>query len=190
MDGAEVPAAELPVRLAPVRPEATPTLPPPPSVLNQVQFIKEIGTRELEEIVSVEKYPLDNRFGDRPFTTVRRVSRESSNELSVDGSGEIEGKFGINVFSAIKAEITAHVSRQTGQKMGEKVSESQTLTFSVGPRSVVMYQVVWKRAVRSGELVYLSGGNQLTIPYRIAYGLSCEVRTQEQPAGGDSGARD
>jgi hypothetical protein len=186
-DGTEVPAAEFLAHAVPVRPEVTLTLPPPPAVPSGVQFIKEIGVQDSEEIVSVEKYPLDNRFGDRPLSAVRRVSRESTNELSIDRSREIEGKFGINVLSAIKAEITAHVSRQTGQKIGERVSESQTLNFSVGPRSAVLYEVVWKRTVRSGEIVYLSRGNQVTIPYRINYGLSCEVRTQGQADGADSG---
>jgi hypothetical protein len=147
-----------------------------------IQFIKELSVQESEEVVGTEEYPLDNRFGDQAFTTVRQVSRESTNELSVDTSSQLTGKVGLEVLSAIKAEIEAQVSRQTGQKIGEKVTESQTLTFSVGPKSSVLYQVVWKRKIRSGERLYLSGGNPVTVPYRINYGLSCEVRTQAQTA--------
>jgi hypothetical protein len=187
MDGAEVPASHPPAARALPGPEAAPRVASPPIVPAAVQFIEETGIHESEEIIGAEKYPLDNRFGDRAFTTVRHLSRESTNELSIDGSGQVEGKFGINVLSAIKAEIAAHVSQQTGQKVGERVREGQTLTFSVGPRSAVLYEVVWKRTVRCGERVYLSGGNHVTIPYRINYGLSCEVRTQEgTPATQDS----
>ena len=147
-----------------------------------IQFIKELSVQDSEEVVATEVYPLDNSFGDQLFTTVRQVSRESTNELSVDAGSQLGGKVSLTVLSAIKAEIEAQVSQQTGQRIGEKVTESQTLTFSVGPKSSVIYQVVWKRKVRSGERLYLSGGNHVTVPYRINYGLSCEVRTQAHTA--------
>lgn len=168
MDGVEIPrggVAAAPVGRAPAAP---------------IQFVRELSVQESEEVFGTEDYPLDNRYGDQAFTTVRQVSRESTNELSVDTSKQISGKVGFEVLSAIKAEIEAQVSHETGQKIGEKLTESQTLTFSVGPKSSVLYQVVWKRKVRSGERLYLSGGNPVTIPYRINYGLSCEVRTQAQ----------
>lgn len=147
-----------------------------------IQFMKELSVQESEEVVGTEEYPLDNRFGDQAFTTVHQVSRESTNELSVDTSSHLGGKVGLEVLSVIKAEIEAQLSQQTGQKIGEKVTESQTLTFSVGPKSSVLYEVVWKRKVRSGERLYLSSGIPVTVPYRINYGLSCEVRTQAQKA--------
>lgn len=170
MDGVEIPRGGVaaPVKRAPA---------PAP-----IQFIKELSMQESEEVVGTEEYPLDNRFGDQAFTTVHQVSRESTNELSVDTSSHLGGRIGLDVLSAIKAEIEAQVSQQTGEKIGEKVTESQTLTFSVGPKSSVLYQVVWKRKVRSGERLYLSGGNPVTVPYRIDYGLLCEVRTQAPTA--------
>jgi hypothetical protein len=174
MDGVEVTkglAAPTP------RPTHTPT----PNVA--LQFVKDLNVQDSNEIVGTEQYPLDNRFGDQPFITVRQVSRESTNELSIDTSGKLTGKVDLDVFSVIKAEIEAQVSRQTGAKLGEKVTESQTLTFSVGPSSSVVYEVVWKRKVRSGERLYVLGGDPVTIPYRIYYGLSCEVRTLAGPAG-------
>jgi hypothetical protein len=146
------------------------------------QFVEEFNVQESEEVVGTEDYPLDNRFGDQAFTTVRKVSRESTNELSVDTSSSLGGGVSLEVISAIKAETQAQVTRQIGQKIGEKVTESQTLNFSVGPKSSVLYVVVWKRKVRSGEHRYLLRGNSVTVPYRINYGLSCEVRAQAQKA--------
>jgi hypothetical protein len=150
----------------------------PAPALAPAQFVKELSAQESEEIVGTEQYPLDNRFGDQTFTTVRQASRESTNELSIDTSSQLRGKIGLDVLAAIKAEIEAQISRQTGFKIGEKVTESQTLTFSVGPKSLVLYEVVWKRKVRSGERLYVVDGNSVTIPYKISYGLSCEVRTR------------
>jgi divalent metal cation (Fe/Co/Zn/Cd) transporter len=117
-----------------------------------IQFMNEASVQESDEIVGTEEYPLDNSFGDQAFITEREVSRESTNELSVDTSSHLGGGVSLEVLSAIKTEIEAQVTRQIGQKIGEKVTESQTLTFSVGPKPSVLYEVVWKRKVRSGEL--------------------------------------
>ncbi|MGA3344390.1 MAG: hypothetical protein ABSC76_05895 [Terracidiphilus sp.] len=173
MDGAELPSSGV------ARPLPKVSVIPTPA---PIQFVKELSVQESEEVVGMEEYPLDNRFGDQAFTTVHQVARESTNELSIDTSSQLGGKLGLEVFSAIKAEIEAQVSHQTGQKIGEKLTESQTLTFSVGPKSSVLYQVVWKRKIRSGERLYLSGGNSVTVPYRVNYGLSCEVRTRANTA--------
>jgi hypothetical protein len=171
IDGVEVPKSGL----VPLGKEAPP--------LAAVQFVKDLSVKESEEIIGTEQYPLDNRLGDQPLTTARQISREATNELSIDTSSQFSSKVGLDVLSAIKAEMEAEVSRQTGRKIGEKVTESQTLTFSAGPRSSVVYEVIWKRKVRSGERLYVSGGIPMTIPYRISYGLSCEVRTLPQTSG-------
>lgn len=170
MDGVEIPPGTVatPVKSAP----AAPT----------VQFVKELNVQDSEEVVAVEDYPLDNRFGNQPFSTVRQIQRESTNELSVDTGSQVGGTLGLDIMSVIKAEIAAHVSQQTGQKIGQTVTESQTLNFSVQANSAVIYRVVWKRKVRTGERLYLSGNTPVTVPYRINYGLSFEIRTEGQPA--------
>jgi len=166
MDGAVVPTGGVQVPIKPASPSGV------------FQFLRETDVQESEEIVGTEEYPLDNRFGDQVFTTARQVSRESTNELSVDATNTLGGKISVDILSAIKGEIEAQVSHQIGQKIGEKVTESQTLTFSVGARSSVLYEVIWKRKVRTGMRVYLSDNSSVNVPYRIDYGLSCEVRTK------------
>jgi hypothetical protein len=64
-------------------------------------------------------------------------------------------------------------------KVGETVTESQTLHLSVGPKAAVRYRVLWKRRVRSGQRVYQVNGGEITVPYRLTYGLACEVQSQE-----------
>src|SRR5208282_3361117 len=126
-------------------------------------------------------YPLDNRFGSSPFSTDRQVSKESTNEFSVDVNSKVSGNISLEVLSVIKAEVAAEISRQVGCKIGEKVTESQTLHFTVGENRAVLYQVVWKRKVRTGERLYMANGAPVTVPYRVNYGLSCEVRTLQPP---------
>ncbi len=161
---------------------SVPTPQPSPCVpVAPIQFVKELSCTESDEVVGEEEYPLDNRFGSSPFSTDRQVSKETTNELSVDVTAGVTGTLNLQIVTAIKADVAAHISRQTGYKIGEKVTESQTLHFTVAANQSVLYQVVWKRKVRSGEHLYLANGAPLTVPYRVNYGLSCQVRTLELP---------
>jgi hypothetical protein len=157
---------------------------PAPASLQKLQFVQEQNVSETEEIVAVDDFPLDNRFGTNPVMTERQVSRELMNELTVQDSNQISRSLGIELFQALKGQIAEQVSRQTGSRIGEKVSETQSLKFTVDANRSVLYQVVWKRKVRRGEQVYQSAGGQVIVPYRLEYGLSCHVRTaQLDPAG-------
>ena len=154
---------------------------PQPSPVAALQFVKELSCTESDEVVGEEEYPLDNRFGSSPFSTDRQVSKETTNELSVDVTTGVTGNLSAQIITAIKAEVAAQFTKQTGHRVGERVTESQTLHFTVAQNQAVVYQVVWKRKVRSGEHLYMANGVALTVPYRVNYGLSCEVRTQELP---------
>jgi hypothetical protein len=172
MDGADVGASAATVV------SAAPSAAPAPVA---VQFVKELSCTETEEVVGAEEYPLDNRFGSSPFSTDRQVSKESTNEFSIDVTSQVSGHLSLEMVSVLKAEVTAEVSRQVGCKIGEKVTESQTLHFTVGQNQSVLYQVVWKRKVRTGERLYMANGAPVTVPYRVNYGLCCEVRTLQPP---------
>jgi hypothetical protein len=142
-------------------------------------FQREINIVESDEVIGVEEYPLDNGFGDSALTTDRQISKASTNECSVETTGQVNANFSGQVLSVIKAEIAGQLSQQTGSKIGETVTESQTLHLSVGPHAAVLYRVLWKRRVRAGQRVYSVDAAEVTVPYRITYGLTCEVRSQE-----------
>jgi hypothetical protein len=187
IDGAEVPQGGG--MLTPPQP------PPPPSFPQQhplqqqplpasAQLIQEVNVVETSEVYRVEEYPFDNTFGDSPISTERQFSEESTNEISLDETKQTSGKIGLEAFSWLKAEVSRNVSRQVGHNIGEKVTESQTLTFAVGAKSSVVYRIIWKRNIRTGEYIYLINGNPVSIPYRMKYGLSVEVRTRQHSTAG------
>jgi hypothetical protein len=176
VDGTEVDATGAPAPVAPPKPHAPPKASaPPPPVL---QFVKELSSEESDEVLGVEEYPLDNSFGDAPLSTDRQVAKQTTNELSIDLTGEHGGKFGL-AFAALQADVSTRVCRQIGHKAGETVTESQTLHMQVAPHGAVMYRVIWKRKVRTGEHLYLADGEPVTVPYRVSYGLACEIRTSQ-----------
>lgn len=165
-DGVAATVPERPVRAA----ASSPQFP---------QFQRELNVIETEEVIGVEEYPLDNAFGDLALTTDRQVSKASTNDVSVETTQQLSGNVNVQVLAALKAEIAGQLSKQVGSKVGETVTESQTLHLSVGPHASVLYRVLWKRRVRTGDRVYLVGTGEVTVPYRMTYGLSCEVRSQE-----------
>ncbi len=87
-----------------------------------IQFVRDLSVLDSEEIVGVEQFPLDNSFGDQPFTSVRHVSRETTNELFIDTASQFGGKLGLDVLSVIKADIELAcplVTYTNGQKSGQ-----------------------------------------------------------------------
>jgi hypothetical protein len=178
MDGSEIAGdAVSPPVATPGLPVSTPADAPAPA--QAPQFQRELNVLETDEVIGTEEYPLDNRFGDLALTTERQISKASTNECSVETSGQFNANVSGTILSVIKAEIAGQLSSQTGSKIGETVTESQTLHLSVGPKAAVLYRVLWKRRVRAGERVYQVGTGEITVPYRMTYGLSCEVRSQE-----------
>jgi hypothetical protein len=137
------------------------------------QFQREINVVETDEVIGVEEYPLDNRFGDAALTTDRQISKASTNECSVETSGQVNANVSAEILAVIKAEIAGQLSKQTSSKVGEAVTESQTLHLSVGPRAAVLYRVLWNRRVRAGQRVYQVGTGEITMPYRMTFGLTC-----------------
>ena len=182
MDGNEIaPDAASPTVAAPDRQAVQPRNAAVPQV---PQFQREINVVETDEVIGVEEYPLDNRFGDLALTTDRQISKASTNECSVETTRQVNANVSGEVLSVIKAEIAGQLSKQTGSKVGETVTESQTLHLSVGPQAAVLYRVLWKRRVRAGQRVYQIESGEISVPYRMTYGLSCEVRSQElKPQG-------
>jgi hypothetical protein len=175
IDGLEAPQGGL---MAPPPPpsQAWPqrqTMPPP------AQFIQEVNVVETSEVYRSEEYPFDNRYSDSDFSTEREISEESTNEFLTEDSNQVNGKIGLDIIPMLKAEVAAQVSKKVGHKIGENITESQTLHLKVGPKSSVVYHITWKRKIRSGEYLYLVNGNTVSIPYRMKYGLSVEVRTSK-----------
>ena len=47
------------------------------------------------------------------------LAREATNELTFDENKQFSANLGLNLLSAVKAEVAAQVSRQVGSRVGE-----------------------------------------------------------------------
>jgi hypothetical protein len=90
---------------------------PPPAA---IQFIKEGSVQESVEVVGTEEYPIDNRFGDKEFTTEREVSRESTNELSVDTSSNLGEGSASKCFQQLRPRLTRRLRDRSARKSAKK----------------------------------------------------------------------
>lgn len=151
---------------------------PPTALPPSTQFIQEVNVVETSEVYRTEEYPFDNTFGDSELSTEREISEESTNEFSTETNNQANAKAGFNIMQVLTAEVAAQVSNKVGHRIGEKVVESQTLRLAVRPHSSVVYHIIWKRKIRSGEFLYMVNGSVVSIPYRMKYGLSVEVKTR------------
>ena len=147
----------------------------PPWKNKEPILIKEVIVQESQEIVGVEEFPLENHFGERELKVAREVTRESTNELTIDESREIDAGFSL---PAIKADINAKFHRETGIKIGETVIDRHKLDFCIAPGKAVLYRIVWKRNVRSVQRRYIKEDKLVTIRYRINYSLDHKVETK------------
>jgi hypothetical protein len=152
-----------------------------------VQVLNEEDIVEVSEVVEIENFPLDNLNGSDALITEIEVSKTVTNELTVTTDAQAEGRlaagFDVLGLDLLKVEISAHLSRQVGQKVGETVSRRQMLRFSVQPGCYVNYAVLWKRRVRSGIVVASVGPGTHRVRYEIRHGLSHEVKTSSERPG-------
>lgn len=141
------------------------------------RIVREGKVTERIEVVDTEEIPLDNSAGAGTLVREYEVSRTETNELSVQTTIEGGGGVGADLFSVIKAEISAKLSKQSGQKIGQTVTVRDKLTFSVPPHSSTLYTVVWKRKLRESEFLTLTNGKEVSIHYQVTYGLMYEVKS-------------
>jgi hypothetical protein len=160
---------------------SSPSAPPaqPVSQSPSVQILQEHDVKELTKIVGVEELPLDNRFGSDELTVEHEFSKTVRNEVVIETVRELQGKVGFDLFSILKNEICAKLSKQMGQTFEESISRRCTLTFTVRPGDFVTYKVIWKQKYLSGKYEVAINTQPLLVPFNAGFGLEYEISTDK-----------
>jgi hypothetical protein len=161
------------------QPQLPGTYPPQPFDSTKIQIIREQNVVERTEVVDTQDYPLDNLAGSDVLTNETEITRTVTNELSMHTGIEVAGNLKLKILSLVEADISAQLTKQNGQTLGQTITERRTLTFTVQPQNAVVYTVIWLRKVRSGEYVVSTDGNPLLVPYNVYYGLSYQVKSRK-----------
>lgn len=148
------------------------------------ELVREEVTREDVEIISTENYPLDNRHGTVTLTNVQEVAKSISREVTLttefEGSIELGADLAL-LLHLLKADISARLSAQTGQKIDETLTRRQTITMSAAPQTFVMYSLTWKRTVRQGIWEIRVKGKYIAVPYVAYLDLTAELKSYDAP---------
>jgi hypothetical protein len=144
-----------------------------------IHIVREQNVLEKTEVVDTQEYPLDNLAGSSLLTNETGITRTVTNELSIQTDVGVAGSLKLKLFALVEADISAELTRQNGQTLGQTITERRTLTFTVQPQTAVIYTVIWLRKIRSGEYVVFIGGSPLLVPYSVYYGLSYQVKSRE-----------
>ncbi|GAC1645916.1 MAG: hypothetical protein NVS4B8_17750 [Herpetosiphon sp.] len=170
IDGNELPTGTA---IAPARPQAPQPQSPPQQ--SGYTFLREINVVDHTDILGQEEYPLDNLHGSSRLELEQELSRSTTVEMvvkqTVGGDIRLDG----NLFMALKAEISAHLSRETSRTVGSTITRKQILRMSVESYSRVTYVVTWKRKQRTGEYLVAMQNNVVSVPYQIWYDLTCDI---------------
>jgi hypothetical protein len=162
--------------------EDIPQLSPKPLDSTTLDVISEQNVTESTDIIDTETIPLDNLAGSAPLTTEKEVTKTVTNELSIQTDVEVAGGLKLQIYTVLEADLSAKLARQTGQKVGQTITERNKLTFTVQPQSSVTYTVIWKRKVRSGEYLVSTSEGTKVVPYRMYYGLLYQVESENSSA--------
>lgn len=142
------------------------------------QVLQDDVLSERFEVVGIEEFGLGNKSGTSPLTTTRELSRTTTNEVSVTTTGELDGSANFAIGKAVKADVSAKLSRETGQKFNESFVVRHSQTFTVNPGMSVTYRIKWKRRVRNGQCIVRRPDSQtITIAYQACFDLSFDIET-------------
>lgn len=160
----------------------TPRLSPVPLDSTTLDVISEQNVTESTQVIDTEVIPLDNLAGSAPLITEKEITKTVTNELSIQTDLEVAGSLKFQLFTVIEADLSAKLARQTGQTVGQTITERNKLTFTVQPQSSVTYSVVWRRKVRSGQYLVSTSEGTKAVPYAMYYGLLYEVKSGNSSA--------
>ena len=145
-------------------------------------FVREVVTSQDVEILGIENYPLDNLRGTETLAYEQAFEKTISGEVTFLTQLEGNMELGVDLAQLIpvlKADVSAKLSRQTGQKIGETLVRRQTVTMRASPKTFVMYTLTWKRTVRKGTWVIRVNGRDIALPYVAYLDLTAELKSYD-----------
>jgi len=145
---------------------------------SEIQVVSESNMQETTHIVDTEEFPLDNSAGTDVLKIDHEISKTVSNELTINTGAQFSGTLDIGLLNAIKAEISANLQKNLGQKINETITRRQTLHFTVPAKSSVTYTVIWKRKSRSAECIVFAQNKLHQLNYKANYDLTYEVKSK------------
>lgn len=132
----------------------------------RLQNVVEEG--RLEEIVTIQEIPLNNRNSKSPLIVEREFTREAVKSINVETS------FGIGFDYYISLNLERHFL----VKHEDKITERAMVRMEAQPGEYKIYTIIWKEVWHTGYAEFDLGTRREKVPFRLKSSLEAEIRQE------------
>lgn len=150
-----------------------------------LRLVKDTVDNERVDDVLSQQFPLNNRYGTSDLAVKQEVSCTVTETITLTTQEEVHASLKGNIVTVLQAQITAQLSKTTGEEIGKSITRTQTIELAVKAGESVIYTVIWKVRARVGTFVVAIDSIQTPVTYEAKFGLSFEIVSspmETQPA--------
>jgi hypothetical protein len=133
-----------------------------------IRLLNVVEENRVEEIVTIQEVPLNNRNSKSPLVVEREFTREAARSVNIETS------FGIGFDYYIFLNLERHFS----VKREDKITERVMVRMEAQPGEVKIYTIIWKEVWRTGYAEFDLGARREKVPFRLKSGLEPEIKQE------------
>jgi hypothetical protein len=122
----------------------------------------------IEEVVSIQQIPLNNRNSNSPLIAEREFIREATKSV------ETETSFGIG----FDYYISLNLQRRFSVKQEDKLIERIMVRMEAQPGEFKIYTIIWKEVWVTGHAEFEMANRREKVPFRLKSGLEPEIKQE------------
>jgi hypothetical protein len=122
----------------------------------------------VEEVVTIQEIPLNNRNSKSSLIVEREFTREASKSVNTETSFGI----GFDYYTSLNLE------RHFSVKRDDKITERIMVRMEAQPGEVKIYTIIWKEVWRTGYAEFDLGTRREKVVFRLKSGLEPEIKQE------------
>ena len=142
-----------------------------------VHILAQRTIAETSMILATEEIPMDNRFGNKQFSSEHEFSQTASVSLALGNNRIISAAKKSNLWKLLESKTELEIGKNLGVDVGSQISRRVRLRFATDPGEFVRYRVVWQQQSQRGIFDIRAGKRIFQLPYMVTYGLSHSVES-------------
>jgi hypothetical protein len=133
-----------------------------------IRLLNVVEQDRIEEIVTINEIPLNNRNSKSSLIVEREFVRETSKIITTESS------FGIG----FDYYISLNLERYFSVKHEDKITERIMVRMEAQPGEVKIYTIIWKEVWRSGYAEFDLGSRRERIAFKLKSGLEPDIKQE------------
>jgi len=133
-----------------------------------IRVLDVVEEDRVEEIITIQQVPLNNRNSNSPLVVEREFTREAKKVVD----SEISFRTGFDYY------VSLNLERHFGIRQEEKIAERIMVRMEAQPGEFKIYTIVWKEVWITGTAEFELGKRREKVPFRLKSGLEPEIRQE------------